>query len=100
MKNVQTPFVGTNWLHLETAIETIGDLISYYVAVLDQAIREGASKEVTSRIEDEIKRLGKERQGCYDARNNGPSIAKALIKYSRQLRHLPDLTNSRERKII
>lgn len=100
MKNVQTPFVGTDWLILETSIETIGDLISYHVASLDQAIRDGANEEVTLQIENEIRQLGRERQACYDARNNGPIIAKALIKYSRQLRHLRDLPNSLERKII
>lgn len=88
MKNVQTPFVGTDWLILETAIETIGDMISYHVAVLDQAIREGASGEVTLRIEDDIRRLGRERQACYDATNNGSVIAKAVTKYANQLKLL------------
>jgi hypothetical protein len=78
MKSTTTVFRGTEWLKLETAIEIIGDMISYY-SMLDN--QPGNSEQMALEYYNKILQLGKERQGCYDSKNNSEIIIKAFTVY-------------------
>ena len=74
-------FIGTDWLKLETAIETIGDMVAHHTARLNQAIHSKAGKEEVTKISDEIGKLIQERTLCYDKDNNHDVIIKAYTIY-------------------
>ncbi len=75
-------FDRADWLRLETAIETIGDMIAYKCAQLHNAL--GLSPPDTASVEEinaEIRRLSKERLLCYDKDNNQEAITRAYTVY-------------------
>ncbi|MFN7492663.1 MAG: hypothetical protein ACK5RG_07110 [Cyclobacteriaceae bacterium] len=81
-----TLFKGTDWLKLEIAIETIGDMIGYYSQELHKAIEKRADSKIISAIELELNNLGKERQMCYNVNSNQEIISKVLSEYVPKMR--------------
>lgn len=79
-------FVRTEWLRLELAIELIGEMIALNSERLHTAIESNEEARVISAIEDEILKLGQERQKCYDLSNNTEFISKAFLVYAPELR--------------
>ncbi|MFM8914222.1 MAG: hypothetical protein ACKOE6_15105 [Flammeovirgaceae bacterium] len=74
-------FKGTDWLELETAIETIGDVIAYHSAKLNEAIAAKADTAIIEQIESEICRLTRERLACYQRDSTGGLLKKASEEY-------------------
>ncbi|MFM7856001.1 MAG: hypothetical protein ACKO96_29805, partial [Flammeovirgaceae bacterium] len=81
-------FKGTDWLELETAIETIGDVIAYHSAKLNEAILARANNAVIEQIELEICRLTRERLACYQKDSNREILTRVQEVYSPMLREL------------
>jgi len=87
VKNI--PFKGTEWLELETALETIGNMIAYQAFRLNNVLQlERSNSELVADIRGEIKRLSQELKLCYDKNHNQEVIAKAYSIYAPQLKHL------------
>lgn len=91
MNNNTHLFIGTEWLTLETAIETIGDMIAHTSSQLYAAQATGSEEKVRV-LEAQLIELGKERQLCYSKNNNHGVIAKIFTQYAPKLRELNGLT--------
>jgi len=77
----------TDWLTLETAIETIGDMIAYQCARLYKALElDPLDIALIDEIKTEIKRLSEERQLCYDKNKNQEVMMTAYTAYGPYLR--------------
>lgn len=94
MNNHPRVFNGTEWLTLETAIETIGDMIAHTSSQLYSAQATGSEDKVRL-LEAQLIELGKERQLCYSKNNNHGVITKILTQYAPKLRELNGLTSNR-----
>lgn len=81
-------FKGTDWLELETAIETIGDVIAYHSAKLNEAIVAKADNAIIEQIELEICRLTRERLACYQKDSNGGLLLRAVEFHARSLNEI------------
>jgi uncharacterized FlaG/YvyC family protein len=85
-------FDRTNWLTLETAIETIGDMIAYQCARLNKALRLNTPDiALVKEINEEITRLNKELLLCYDKDKNQEVIIKAYTTYGPQLKMINNI---------
>ena len=82
----KSAFVGIEWIKLELAIELIGDMIALNSERLYMAIEANKGAMVISSIENEVTKLGQERQKCYDYDANEEIILKAFKEYGLELR--------------
>lgn len=69
-----------NFLHKETI------LIAWNSMKLDKAIKSDASLEEIVIVENELEKLGKERQGCYDVNSNAQIITKVFAEFRPKLK--------------
>lgn len=80
-------FDGPDWLMLETAIETIGDMIAHHCARLNKALQlDPPDIALVEEIRYEIKRLNTELLLCYTKDKCREVIIKAYTAYGSQLR--------------
>jgi len=80
-------FKGTEWRKLETAIETISDMIADQIFRLNNALLlDSPRPDLVKDIRAEIKRLNQEIKLCYDSARNHDVLTKACTVYAPQLR--------------
>lgn len=87
-------FTGTDWLTLETAIETIGDMIAHTSSQLYAAQAAGLDEKARA-LEAQVGALGKERQLCYNKGKNHEVITKIITEYAPKLRELNGIAPNR-----
>ena len=90
-------FIGTEWLKLELAIDLIGDMIAFNSERLHIAIKSNADEDLIASIENELIKLGHERQRCYECNANDEIILKAHMVYGPELRQINLMKNNRGR---